>query len=584
MMLASQDLKCEPIGQPGDVEASSTSPPNIKPEPQVTTPINLSINNPINDFTSMFGAQLRQLAIFQQMQNQGEQHSAPAPPLFNNPEAMLNYFQAQMAKMQPPPMNNQPTRVVIAPQQSQNGERKRSYPMTFQWCELCQKEVHSSKLPCHIRQCHVAKPMFQCPQCDFTSTYSKNNVKSHMVSLHGLAGDPISYMDQYAGQVEEFMKRCFPHVRGRGRPIQGRTSPTSPGSSGNVSRRNSQATPPNRRPNPTFPTFDFSQAQSQLAAVLAARRCGDQPPIYGLPPLNPFLPVFPPGFPLPLGILNNNNIAHNMRKPTMNDGPMMTDPTENAVTLASTLGELLNKTNSTATARSPSPLSPGSNGSFTRPGENLQPKYTPIRIDCVVLNDDQIRPTIFNTLPPFSELLEKIEWKDSLSDAGKTRPVSPTHCLAIRNMREDLGHHLIDIFLAITGNFRNLQIEKLSHKSVQRLIEVAPSPVDALTFRTFESTYPNENLSDDEQFIVQMSRIERLEEKLHLLSWMTELREEAPRLMKELEVLHEARQAIASEHWRDMMQIVLVLFNMSLGDRSMASIKGDRCHAARQAF
>ena len=28
---------------------------------------------------------------------------------------------------------------------------------------------------------------FQCPACDFTSTYSKNNVKSHMVSLHGLA-------------------------------------------------------------------------------------------------------------------------------------------------------------------------------------------------------------------------------------------------------------------------------------------------------------------------------------------------------------------------------------------------------------
>ena len=43
------------------------------------------------------------------------------------------------------------------------------------------------KLPCHIRQCHVGKPMFQCPVCDFTSTYSKNNVKSHMVSLHGMA-------------------------------------------------------------------------------------------------------------------------------------------------------------------------------------------------------------------------------------------------------------------------------------------------------------------------------------------------------------------------------------------------------------
>ncbi|KAL7070386.1 hypothetical protein ACQ4LE_010163 [Meloidogyne hapla] len=101
-------------------------------------------------------------------------------------------------------------------------DRKRTYPYTFQFCVLCQKNVHSSKLPCHIRQCHVGKPMFQCPVCDFTSTYSKNNVKSHMVSLHGMAGDPISFMDQYAAQVEDFMKKCFPNVRGRGRPVHGR--------------------------------------------------------------------------------------------------------------------------------------------------------------------------------------------------------------------------------------------------------------------------------------------------------------------------------------------------------------------------
>ena len=66
--------------------------------------------------------------------------------------------------------------------------------------------------------------MFQCPACDFTSTYSKNNVKSHMVSLHGITGDPISYMDDYAEQVEEFMKKCFPNVRGRARPFPGRSN------------------------------------------------------------------------------------------------------------------------------------------------------------------------------------------------------------------------------------------------------------------------------------------------------------------------------------------------------------------------
>lgn len=35
-------------------------------------------------------------------------------------------------------------------------------------------------------------------------------------------------MEDYAGQVEEYMKLCFPNVRGRGRPIHGHVSNRSP--------------------------------------------------------------------------------------------------------------------------------------------------------------------------------------------------------------------------------------------------------------------------------------------------------------------------------------------------------------------
>uniref|UniRef100_W6NCN8 Zinc finger protein n=1 Tax=Haemonchus contortus TaxID=6289 RepID=W6NCN8_HAECO len=143
-----------------------------------------------------------------------------ANPLFgmSDAAALLQFLQAQQAVAQfhAQAQAAAQQRAAIQQQQQQHQqttppERKRSYPCTFQFCVICQKDVHSSKLPCHIRQCHVAKPMFQCPACDFTSTYSKNNVKSHMVSLHGLAGDPISYMDKYAAQVDEFMKMCFPN-------------------------------------------------------------------------------------------------------------------------------------------------------------------------------------------------------------------------------------------------------------------------------------------------------------------------------------------------------------------------------------
>ncbi|KAE9418964.1 hypothetical protein Angca_008129, partial [Angiostrongylus cantonensis] len=203
-----------------------------------------------------------------------------ANPLFgvSDAAALLQFLQAQQAVAQfhaQAQAAAQQRAALHKQQQHQTTppERKRSYPCTFQFCVICQKDVHSSKLPCHIRQCHVAKPMFQCPACDFTSTYSKNNVKSHMVSLHGLAGDPISYMDKYAAQVDEFMKMCFPNVRGRGRPMQGRASPRSPTSpqQSTVSRRNSQQNSNVRRPLMVHPQHDMLALQQQQALLAAAQ-------------------------------------------------------------------------------------------------------------------------------------------------------------------------------------------------------------------------------------------------------------------------------------------------------------------------
>uniref|UniRef100_A0A8R1ITF2 Uncharacterized protein n=1 Tax=Caenorhabditis japonica TaxID=281687 RepID=A0A8R1ITF2_CAEJA len=112
-----------------------------------------------------------------------------------------------------------------------------------------------------------------------------------MVSLHGLAGDPISYMDKYAGQVEEFMKLCFPNVRGRGRPMQGRTSPKSPVSPTQAGRRGSQSSVQNRR---------NTMSQSDLIATLQQHQ--QQAAFHPFRNLrfNPLQSIFP-------GVLANNN-------------------------------------------------------------------------------------------------------------------------------------------------------------------------------------------------------------------------------------------------------------------------------------
>ncbi|PAV82536.1 hypothetical protein WR25_15900 [Diploscapter pachys] len=279
-------LQAPPLSSSGEVlDCHSSSPTNTSSGSDTGSA--LSSRFDLSNFLAASNANNlvgKAVDIFQQQISQDSNSmvtatSAPSTaPLFGtapDPAALLQLsqlFQAQQVIQAAAQQRVQQQMQSTVQHPHQQQERKRSYPCTFQFCVICQKDVHSSKLPCHIRQCHVAKPMFQCPACDFTSTYSKNNVKSHMVSLHGLAGDPISYMDKYASQVEEFMKMCFPNVRGRGRPMQGRTSPKSPisplaaGSSHARRASQSSAIAINNRRNSMAQDLAVLQQQALLAA------------------------------------------------------------------------------------------------------------------------------------------------------------------------------------------------------------------------------------------------------------------------------------------------------------------------------
>lgn len=64
--------------------------------------------------------------------------------------------------------------------------------------------------------------------------------------LFFLQEEPISHMEEYADEVEQLMKRCFPTVRGRGRPVHSNIRPSTVSSSSTIitesnsnSRRNS---------------------------------------------------------------------------------------------------------------------------------------------------------------------------------------------------------------------------------------------------------------------------------------------------------------------------------------------------------
>uniref|UniRef100_A0A0N5CEE8 FH2 domain-containing protein n=1 Tax=Strongyloides papillosus TaxID=174720 RepID=A0A0N5CEE8_STREA len=466
-------------------------------------------------------------------------------------------------------------------QQSASGnEKKRSYPYTFQYCVLCQKNVHSSKLPCHIRQCHVAKPMFRCPSCDFTSTYSKNNVKSHMVSLHGLAGDPISYMDQYSSQVEEYMKKCFPNVRGRGRPVHGRNSPKSPqnkrqqiqsqanliSEQGSVNHLNAAGIPGqmnhfnmiynplfNKNINPNFAATLTSQnrfTNPQIPTSISQLNTSTFPPP---PPGNwanfslssgnekNYTPVMLQSNPLNIFPYLNNTITKNdcsliniqdgqkLEIPSISEDNIKRDKQNNTPTTSlfniSNVSEFL------------------TNLKYKSPGECIEGykvENNEIKLKGIIMDDEFLKPKYFG-LYPYNTLC--LLDKDFIKNTVFDMPISDYHNIAemIKKSRLDIHQHKnqeerllsfeeqskIDEIkkklkaqpFEILFALHKYDISVLTAEDISLISSIAPTSVDILRIRklTQNNKLP---LNDAESFISQLASIENLPKKIYTMNFI----------------------------------------------------------------
>ncbi|EGT33613.1 CBN-FOZI-1 protein [Caenorhabditis brenneri] len=526
---------------------------------QESPPLNTSpLFNPdlaLLQFSQLFQAQQAMVQFHNQqkqqqqiIQQQAQQQAQQAQQQQNQQNQQNNQSQNQSNN------NNNNNNNNGSNQSTTSSDRKRSYPCTFQYCVICQKDVHSSKLPCHIRQCHVAKPMFQCPACDFTSTYSKNNVKSHMVSLHGLAGDPISYMDKYAGQVEEFMKLCFPNVRGRGRPMQGRTSPKSPTSpTGLPGRRGSQAS--------SLPTRRNTVSNDLLATIQQQQQ--QQVAFHHLRNLrfNPLQSIFPSV----LANNNNNNsiLAANKHvnnfliKQEEKDVPAVTMPMEDIKNII------------TPSTTSPCPSVTSSvQIQPIKPGENAQPKYLNNTMDWPVLNELQIKGTIFTDCRQNMELYtENIARKIETTEDFSSFSLSDDMRVTVEEVRSKVSVQLFEVMFAI----HRMDIKVLDLNLVNLLLQIAPTNSDAQLLRKME------NLSDpNEEFLLGLTKIDHIEEKLETMKHMHMLPEQIEILKEKLLKLEFAvKVLVEGRALRNVLQLVLAILNLAFfDDRQCLSING----------
>ncbi|VDK70943.1 unnamed protein product [Onchocerca ochengi] len=512
-------------------------------------------------------------------------------------------------------------------QQRPSKEKKRSYPCSFQWCELCLREVHSSKLPCHIRQHHVAQPMFICPQCKFSSSYSKNNVKSHMSTVHGLTEEPISHMEEYADEVEQLMKQCFPTVRGRGRPVHSniRSSTASSSStinteSNNNSRRNSASSIASANKISARYTHSYRRraikhsAQEMVHELYSAAKNkrvknendykNESEITINQTPID----VSGQSSPSEEDSSGNSNASHNgikninysngtnnyynhNRTINCNDHDRTSNYNDEVNSFSRSTGYQngTDHSETIATGSSPSSsehvnhdaeLETESNDSSMqdfdeeeqplRHIDRIRPRYLPQNVNWWIVANDQLKGTIFESFR-LSEVLHRFP-RQSYKLAGKIL-ITEEQLKRVQEVRQQISLDLTKLHDALYS----LDLNALPIEQVDLIATIAPTSMDAFYLLDCENADPSAVIGENEQFLLKLAKIDRIEEKLHAMSFMGHINSRVTEILKNFEDLINIVKILRKNRgFRALLRVVLVFMNFIIGDFTANTIRGFR--------
>ncbi|CAG9540239.1 unnamed protein product [Cercopithifilaria johnstoni] len=496
-------------------------------------------------------------------------------------------------------------------------EKKRSYPCSFQWCELCLREVHSSKLPCHIRQHHVAQPMFICPQCKFSSSYSKNNVKSHMSTVHGLTEEPISHMEEYADEVEQLMKRCFPTVRGRGRPVHSNIRPSTASSSSTVntesnnnSRRNSASSIASARYTHSYRRrgikHPVQEITHELYSPVSNKRVKNENDENESEITISQTPVGATGQSSPSeedssSISNvprldikgaySKNINYNQGTNSYYNHNGTNDYNEQVEKYRSSTGYQngIDRSETIANDSSPSSsehvnhdaeLETESNDSSVhdfdeeeQPSghiDHVRPRYLPQNANWWILANDQLKGTIFETFR-LNEVLHKFP-RQPYKLGGKFF-LTEEQFKRVQEVRQQLSLDLAKLRDALY----NLDLNILPVEQVDLIANIAPTSMDVFCLLDCESAEPTALIGENEQFLLKLAKIDRIEEKLHAMSFMGHINSRVTEILKSFEDLTNIVKVLKKNRgFRALLRVVLVFMNFIIGDFTARTIRGFR--------
>ncbi|VDO35392.1 unnamed protein product [Brugia timori] len=462
--------------------------------------------------------------------------------------------------------------------------------------------------------------MFICPQCKFSSSYSKNNVKSHMSTVHGLTEEPISHMEEYADEVEQLMKRCFPTVRGRGRPVHSNIRPSTASSSSTIntescnnSRWNSISSVASAskisqtRYTHSYRRRSIKHSAHEMTAhdhysSISNKRIKNEN-VYqnesevtiGQAPIN----ISGQSSPSEEDSSSTSNVPHNSIKGSYNKNISCSNKTNsyygyhsgtNGYSDKCTLTNYQNEADHSETiANESSPsssehvnhdveLETESNDSSIQDFDeeeqpfghidHIHPRYLPQNVNWWILTNDQLKGTVFESFR-LNEVLHKFQRQPCKLD-GKFF-ITEEQLRQVQKVRQQLSVDLTKLRDALY----NLDLNTLPIEQVDLIANIAPTSMDVFYLLDCESANPTAVVGENEQFLLKLAKIDRIEEKLHAMSFMGHINSRVTEILKSFEDLTNIMKTLKKNRgFRALLRVVLVFMNFIIGDFTARTIRG----------
>uniref|UniRef100_A0A158P8B4 ANK_REP_REGION domain-containing protein n=1 Tax=Angiostrongylus cantonensis TaxID=6313 RepID=A0A158P8B4_ANGCA len=166
----------------------------------------------------------------------------------------------------------------------------------------------------------------------------------------------------------------------------------------------------------------------------------------------------------------------------------------------------------------------------SRPGESVQPRYLKTIPSATVLDDEQVKDTIFEAVPTAltAEVVEYVrdQIEDDtalLSEEQHQRVTDILRKVNLKKFEIEFSIHSWELTWRWHEAFRawfsvgRLDMTVLPLDRASLVLEAVPSAADVERIRRFTAAHPNSQWTEAEQFVIDLAAIERAEEKLTVM-------------------------------------------------------------------